>query len=744
MAAVPAAGLAALAGAAFTSAFAAGDLTVPVAAGAVGGAAVSAVVTGRGRRRLAVATLAALAVLVPLAMAATRGGPADVLTGLRDGLRSIVTSAVPTPADAPELVVPYAVTAAAAFLGAEAAQRAQAAAGPVLPSLVALVGALTLGLDGTRPPGWVPAAWAGLAAAVVGLRQRAGRAPANAAGRGGGARSGGPDGAGGDQGGGDGGGRSSRRRRGGGLPRRALTLVPVAMVAGVVGHLVGPHLPGAGQRDRFELRDHFEQPIQPQQQANPLVLMAGLQEGDDDPMFVAETSERVDRWRLATLDAYDGEQWSSAVSFEPAGRRLPEPPADEVSGGRRVTQTIEPVGLEGLWLPVAGRPVEVSVDDVLFDTESGVLLTAEPRLPESYRATSIIPETDPATLAGARAADDEEAERALELPPNVPPEFTDLAETITAGSSSAYMRATAIERYLAQSTEAVPFRLAVQAPPTGHSLGHLRCFLFDTERCQRQGSTEQFVAAYALLARAADLPTRIAVGFASSGSAGRDEVTAHDATAWVEVKFEGIGWVPFNPVPNPDVTNTPPPDVAGGGGTPDTQTPTTIPRPDENAAETGSAVEEEPTEAGGSAVVWIALGAAVVVALVTAPALVRARRRRRRRRAPDPGDRVAGAWAEAVDQLARSGVRTPPTAAVRDVVAAGRAALAAEAEPLGPLGELVNRARFARRGVAESDAAAAWELSDAFAARRRRTRSLAQRVREHFAVRSAAARLARG
>ena len=74
---------------------------------------------------------------------------------------------------------------------------------------------------------------------------------------------------------------------------------------------------------------------------------------------------------------------------------------------------------------------------------------------------------------------------------------------------------------------------------------------------------------------------------------------------------------------------------------------------------------------------------------------------------------------------------------------AGRIELDQIAEPLGPLGDLVNRTRFARGQAAEADAAAAWQLSDAFADRRRKSRTVPQRTREHFSVRSPAAQLSR-
>jgi hypothetical protein len=54
----------------------------------------------------------------------------------------------------------------------------------------------------------------------------------------------------------------------------------------------------------------------------------------------------------------------------------------------------------------------------------------------------------------------------------------------------------------------------------------------------------------AAMLRMLGIPARVAVGF-TSGT--RDDgtwvVTDHDAHAWVEVWFAGIGWVPFDPTP---------------------------------------------------------------------------------------------------------------------------------------------------------------------------------------------------
>ena len=69
----------------------------------------------------------------------------------------------------------------------------------------------------------------------------------------------------------------------------------------------------------------------------------------------------------------------------------------------------------------------------------------------------------------------------------------------------------------------------------------------------RLGYCQQFSGAMALMLRMAGIPTRVAAGF-SPGSYNRDtgeyRVRDLDAHSWVEVYFNGIGWVPFDPTPD--------------------------------------------------------------------------------------------------------------------------------------------------------------------------------------------------
>src|SRR6202007_2213208 len=75
------------------------------------------------------------------------------------------------------------------------------------------------------------------------------------------------------------------------------------------------------------------------------------------------------------------------------------------------------------------------------------------------------------------------------------------------------------------------------------------------------GYCQQFAGAAALLLRLAGVPARVVAGFATGRRVGPDRYVVRDLDAhdWIEVYFQGYGWVPFNPTPSAD-----PALIAGG------------------------------------------------------------------------------------------------------------------------------------------------------------------------------------
>jgi hypothetical protein len=114
------------------------------------------------------------------------------------------------------------------------------------------------------------------------------------------------------------------------------------------------------------------------------------------------------------------------------------------------------------------------------------------------------------------------------------------------------------------------FRYTTQLPEPG------RFPLVDFLLRDHAGDCQHFAGAAALLLRIAGVPARVVAGFATGVRAnGRYRVRDLDAHDWIEVYFQGYGWVPFNPTPGSAAATIPrgldllaPPEHNGGRSAP--------------------------------------------------------------------------------------------------------------------------------------------------------------------------------
>jgi transglutaminase-like putative cysteine protease len=115
-----------------------------------------------------------------------------------------------------------------------------------------------------------------------------------------------------------------------------------------------------------------------------------------------------------------------------------------------------------------------------------------------------------------------------------------LATSVTAGAATMYDAVNRIERYLDRNFSYSEKPARARYP--------LDAFLFR----DKFGYCQQFSGAMALMLRMVGIPARVVGGFAP-GSYNRDtgeyRVRDLDAHSWVEVYFNGIGWVTFDPTP---------------------------------------------------------------------------------------------------------------------------------------------------------------------------------------------------
>ncbi|MFQ6101480.1 MAG: transglutaminase domain-containing protein [Anaerolineae bacterium] len=245
-------------------------------------------------------------------------------------------------------------------------------------------------------------------------------------------------------------------------------------------------------------------------------------------------------WRGLTYDIYVQSGWLTGGT-ETVEYRAGEPVITETSTAQRtVRQEVQVVGDLGNLLHIAGTLVAADQDYRVAWRSPGDAFAATTEA-TTYRADSLVPIVSEEQLRSAGSDYPVWVrDRYLALPDTVPARVLSLARDLTATEPTPYDRARAIETYL----RAFPYTLDVSVPP--HDRDVVDYFLFDL----RRGYCDYYATAMVVLARAAGLPARLVVGYASGTydvANARYVVTEADAHAWVEVYFPGYEWVEFEP-----------------------------------------------------------------------------------------------------------------------------------------------------------------------------------------------------
>lgn len=127
-----------------------------------------------------------------------------------------------------------------------------------------------------------------------------------------------------------------------------------------------------------------------------------------------------------------------------------------------------------------------------------------------------------------------------QLPDDLPDRIRQLTKSITANFNNDYDKVKAIEAYLSTN---YPYTLNV--PPTPKNRDFTDYFLFDLKK----GYCTYYATAMTVMVRSLGIPARLSEGYMlpMKTEAGVYHVTNENAHAWVEVYFEGAGWLQFEP-----------------------------------------------------------------------------------------------------------------------------------------------------------------------------------------------------
>ncbi|WP_417077598.1 transglutaminaseTgpA domain-containing protein [Micromonospora profundi] len=656
------------------------------------GAAAGSVLVSVAARRLpswlvAPVSVAAMAgwTLWSLRLAAARADlPGDLLTvgadAARNGIPRLLTAMIPVEPTPDTVLVPVVAAWLAGLAGAEVALRTGRVLLGYLPAAGLYAAALYVVGPNAEPA--IGATLAFVAVAAVGLAAPSGPPPAA-----GDPVAGLPRGV-----------RAAVRLR-----LTATAALGVALVVGLVA-LLSPMIAGQVDGRPVDPRRYVEPPQVETLDENPLIRISGwalhpeqklldvstvrdgtptggsspnpdgtAPDGSGDASGGPDASGNSVRIRLAVLSDYDGVTWRVGATYRNAGRILPATAPARDSTVENIRQDITVAELSGGLLPAVATPREVSGARVAYDPETGTLIRPEGLTPGlRYTVTSARERPDNNLLATANVPAGEEVARVLRVADGAPDQLRRLATQLAEDNGAPYARATAIEQFLAEH-----YRVAADAP-SGHAYPNLGFFLFGPRNGGGQeGTSEQFAAAFAVLGRLSGLPTRVVVGFESSG---QGPVRAGDAYAWPEVLFDGLGWVAFDPLPRPD--NEPRPVEEDFRPTPDDPPPSEAPAPTVEPTASpepvtaadgpdGSGVSTPVLVAGGSGGLLLLVGGVLLALLAMRRSLTRARLGR-----GDPGERIAGAWREVTDALRLAGRPVGDDLAATEVASRARQALA--------------------------------------------------------------------
>jgi len=263
------------------------------------------------------------------------------------------------------------------------------------------------------------------------------------------------------------------------------------------------------------------------------------------------------------------------------------------------------------------------------------------------------------------------------------------------------------------------------------------------------GDEEQYASAFALMARSLNYPARVVMGFAPELRDGETsvEVTGHDVTAWVEVAFEGVGWIPFSPTP--DQTDVP----QDENPKPKTEPQPQVRQPPRSSSEqddlvTAVEIDDGDSEDDGFRLPgWLipaALAVLIPAALIFGPILVvggiKCGRARRRRLAAEPHEAVRGAWDELVDRYSELGLAVPVNATRRRTALALAGQLAVPG--LEPAASRADAAVFGDLTVPDTVVVTAWDETEELVRVARETVSPRARLLSRYRLSSARAWLA--
>jgi transglutaminase-like putative cysteine protease len=459
--------------------------------------------------------------------------------------------------------------------------------------------------------------------------------------------------------------------------------------------------------------------------------LGGAFDFDYTPVFTVNTSRRS-YWRGETRSYYNGTGWEVTskelndylVPVEGNATAPDSPYGDGKLKTVEITQTFsmskDTVSFPVLFAAPFAESIAFNEEDRSFRYENRSFWHAESEsliwfddeggnipYPRSYTVVSEMPVIDEAQLRRSPALADAKAwQDYLQLPDSLPERVRKLAAKVTEQANNPYDKAKALQTYLSSS---FPYTNAPDVSK-GRSADFVDRFLFEIQ----EGYCDYYSTAMVVMSRSIGLPARWVKGYVPGQSdiemiyrqylpgeamdlngPGTYTVRNSDAHSWVEVYFEGYGWIPFEPTSGftlPIVQLENEAEVA-------------LPL---DLNETAQTLQAETSSVRGGSSWWIASGAAVLAVALFAYLTRRFRwielmGTRKLRKSPNYNVKFLGEMERLLYRLRRKGLQWSDNETVREMMQRWMKEHAWLQKDLQVLLLAFEKAKYSKAGLSEEE-----------------------------------------
>ena len=343
----------------------------------------------------------------------------------------------------------------------------------------------------------------------------------------------------------------------GDLGRVALRGAAIAAVLLIVTSLAALALTPTAPASRTVVRDLFQPPLDVTEYASPLSLIRTLETDKAHTRLMKPTNlPSGGRIRIAAMDSYDG--LSAHIGQNENGQSRFERIGDKTQltvnrlDGRKQTSSLTIEDYSFPWVPTMPETIRIESsgprqsalrEGMFYDKFSSTGIATSGLAEGDVLTERVAPYTSPSEAALNKAS---LAQTALGPIEQVPPSVASLAKEIVGAESNPIAQVRALQQRLRTSYYSDGTKSPSQP---GHGAARIASMV---EADSLIGDDEQYSVLMMLMCRSLNIPARVVMGFDPTTDGDAKTVTGEDVKAWVEIPFEGLGWVSFDVTPDRD------------------------------------------------------------------------------------------------------------------------------------------------------------------------------------------------